>query len=593
MAPEPIAHGSLEQTPFAHVIVSIAQRGMEGTLAVWGETSGQDRLYFRDGQVVRARLLQPSADLVRGLLPLFRRTTTYAFYREDLVGPGQLEGAIDYRALLVAGLRGGVPDDAAEGVFARFAGQPLRLARGVDLAAYGFIAREQAFLDAFRAMPSTVAAAIGGAGHAKSATRVLYALAITRGLEVFEGSFERQSLTEMTQSGEGAPGRPSSAPGRSSAPQGTRSSAPATASTPATPSAGPPARSTATPATASATPATATAGPSTPATPSTPSTATPSTATPSTATPSAAPAAPRPRPATPQPTRASGDATPPAQNRQISSRIPRETDRYPAPRASLPPEAQERWQQVITKARTLDEQTYFQMLGVSHSANAESIRDAYFAQVKKWHPDRLPPDLAELRPLADEIFQHLTSAHETLSDVDERGKYLKTVQGGGGTPKADRELQRILGAAMEFQKVEVLIRRKEWDRAEALARELLEIVPNEADYHAALGLILWSSEGGKTEAALRSLDEALMLFEGHERALMTKARIFDRQGNKAGAVRLFEKVAKLYPKNVDAQRQVRLAKMRGLDTGSHAALEDDKSKKSDTGIFGKLFGGKK
>ena len=256
-------------------------------------------------------------------------------------------------------------------------------------------------------------------------------------------------------------------------------------------------------------------------------------------------------------------------------------------------EAQERWQQVITKARTLDEQTYFQMLGVSHSANAESIRDAYFAQVKKWHPDRLPPDLAELRPLADEIFQHLTSAHETLSDVDERGKYLKTVQGGGGTPKADRELQRILGAAMEFQKVEVLIRRKEWDRAEALARELLEIVPNEADYHAALGLILWSSEGGKTEAALRSLDEALMLFEGHERALMTKARIFDRQGNKAGAVRLFEKVAKLYPKNVDAQRQVRLAKMRGLDTGSHAALEDDKSKKSDTGIFGKLFGGKK
>jgi hypothetical protein len=73
---------------------------------------------------------------------------------------------------------------------------------------------------------------------------------------------------------------------------------------------------------------------------------------------------------------------------------------------------------------------------------------------------------------------------------------------------------------------------------------------------------------------------------------MTKARIFDRRGDKARAIRLFEQVAKLNPKNVDAQRQVRLAKMRGRDTGSHPASKA-RPKKDSGGLLGKLFGGKK
>ncbi len=515
--PQPIAHGSLEQTPFAHVLISIAHRGLVGTLAVWAPPGqqGQDRLFFRQGVIEKARLLEPSSDLARGLLPLFRRETTYAFYDQDLVGPGRLEGRVDARALLVAGLRGGLRESAAEAILARFAGQPLRVSRQTDLAAYELLPKERAFLDMFRAEPTTVEKAIQTAGSAKVARRVLYALAITKALEVFEGRFDRQSFTELSR-----------AAGPISRPQ-----------------------------------------------PPQPETPTP------TPTPAAAPAAPV-APAPPAPAR------PSSERRRRSSG----TSEPAGPPAELSDELKARWKKVVDRAKTLDEQNYFEMLGVDKAAGEGTIRDAYFAQVKTWHPDRLPPELAPLRERAETIFQHLTAAHETLSEPEERAKYLKQVQDGGGTPKADREMQRILGAAMEFQKVEVLIRRREWARAETLVRELMERVPEEADYHAALGLIRWQSGGDSSiDEALEYIDHALELTPNHERALMTKARLYDLRGNKAQAIRLFEQVVEINPKNVDAQRHVRLAKMRGQDTGSHKAAKAQKEK----GLFGKLFGSKK
>ena len=526
--PEPIAHGSLEQTPFAHVLISIAQRGLEGTLAVWAPAGqqGQDRLYFRQGQITKARLLAPSGDLMRGLLPLFRRETPYAFYQEDLVGADRVEGEVDARALLVAGLRGGLRESAADAVLERFAGAPLRVSRGAELARYGLLPKERAFLDMFRAGPTTIQRAIADAGDEKVARRVLYALAITQALEVFEGEFSRQSITERTAS------------------DGQRKSTPE----PKAPEPAPPAQ------------------------------------------PPASKAAEKPATPPTQPKAPLSDPPPSDQRRRPMSTAPPPRTVPP----ELSPELKKRWNEVVARADALDDQNYYQMLAVDQAAGPDAVRDAYFAQVKVWHPDRLPEELSPLRDTVQRIFRHLTGAHETLSDPEERKKYLKQVQDGGGTPKADRELQRILGAAMEFQKVEVLIRRRDWKRAEKLALELIDEVPDEADYHAALGLIRWQSVGDEgMDAGLLELDEALRLTPNHERALMTKARICDRKGDREQAVRLFERVIELNPKNVDAERQVRLAKMRGRDSGSPKAAKGDKSKDKSPGLFGKLFGGKK
>ncbi|MEM6954762.1 MAG: DnaJ domain-containing protein [Myxococcota bacterium] len=225
-----------------------------------------------------------------------------------------------------------------------------------------------------------------------------------------------------------------------------------------------------------------------------------------------------------------------------------------------------RWNEVVGYANRIDRLNYFEMLEVSMSANADDVRSAYFTKVKKWHPDRLPAELGALRETADVIFGYLTEAEQTLSDETLRADYLKTVKSGGGTPKANRKLNAVLLAALEFQKVEVLLRRKNYDDAEKLVVSLIESVPDEADFHAALGAIVFRRDGLEAaDQALKHLRKALKLNRDHERALMTKGRVYVRQGRQKEAYPLFEKVLQRNPKNVEAQRQLRLANMRSSD----------------------------
>lgn len=268
----------------------------------------------------------------------------------------------------------------------------------------------------------------------------------------------------------------------------------------------------------------------------------------------------------------------------------------PPPKGSTPParvpkrppglsnELTERWDQVVEYANRIDEQNYFEMLEITTHAGSEDIRNAYFTKVKYWHPDRLPPELNALRDIADIIFRHLTDAEKTLSDPDQRKEYFSAVQDGGGTPQTDRKLNTLLMAALEFQKVQVLLRRKDYATAERIVRELLESVPDEADYHAALGTILWRRHGVKSANEAMELSEhALSLHDRNEQALMTKAQILLRKEKIEEAYDIFRLVLESNPRNVDAQRQIRLGNMR----------QSKAPKKKGEGFLSGLFGSSK
>ena len=73
---------------------------------------------------------------------------------------------------------------------------------------------------------------------------------------------------------------------------------------------------------------------------------------------------------------------------------------------------------------------------------------------------------------------------------------------------------------------------------------------------------------------------------------MTKAEILDRGGDPQQALAVYGTIAEHFPNNVAAQRHLRLAKMRGTDTGRHPASRPDsgKIKKPDErGLLSKLF----
>ena len=65
-------------------------------------------------------------------------------------------------------------------------------------------------------------------------------------------------------------------------------------------------------------------------------------------------------------------------------------------------------------------QDYYQVIGVTRTANADDIKKAYRRLALQWHPDRHP---AEGRDAAEAKFKRISEAYEVLSDPEKRKRY--------------------------------------------------------------------------------------------------------------------------------------------------------------------------
>ncbi|MET0285395.1 MAG: DnaJ domain-containing protein [Polyangiales bacterium] len=237
---------------------------------------------------------------------------------------------------------------------------------------------------------------------------------------------------------------------------------------------------------------------------------------------------------------------------------------------SMPPSGlvatdEARWHELVALFKRMDALTHYELLGVPPSASGQEAQTAYFALVKKYHPDRLPPAFAPLTRAAQAMFERMTEANETLNHAERRAEYDRQVQGGGGTREAERTMRNVLESALEFQKAEVHVRRREFAQAQELVRSALSKNPDEADYHALNAWTLHLIHPGADapmDDILRSLDKALKSNPRHERAHYYRGVILKRLKRDNEAVRHFRAAAELNPHNVDAAREVRLASMR-------------------------------
>lgn len=272
-----------------------------------------------------------------------------------------------------------------------------------------------------------------------------------------------------------------------------------------------------------------------------------------------------------------------------------ELDRPPAPPPDLSREHVQLWEEIGAKIGAIDTQNYFEMLDLPRDAGSDAVRKAYYAQVKKWHPDRVPAELAALKPHVDRIFQHLTAASDTLCDEKRRGNYMRVLSDGGGTPESERKLAAIVQAAMDTQKAEVLLRRRDFEGALALLEGALELNAEDADALALHGWASFSAGGRDPARILRSIDRAIELSPQHDRAHFYRGMVLRKQGKEAEAVAAFERAAAHNPKNVDAVREVRLAKMRGTSSAATPGTASTSGTASKTtgagGLLSKLFGG--
>ena len=273
----------------------------------------------------------------------------------------------------------------------------------------------------------------------------------------------------------------------------------------------------------------------------------------------------------------------------------------PAAVAALPADLAARRAEILERAATIDREDYFLMLDLDRDASPDDVRGAFFALAKTWHPDRLPPRIADVRDACSRVFARLSEAHQTLSDPERRRRYMNLMTDGGATPEAQATIASVIEAATNFQKAEICLRRADYPQAEQLCKKAHEADPDQPDY---LAMLAWlyalkpENQGGvPTLAAIARLDKAISISNRCERAHFYRGSLYKRLGNASMAAKDFRRAYDLNPRNIDAAREVRLHDMRvhqgsaAPPKRSDAPIHDGTRKPSDksAGLFGKLF----
>lgn len=290
---------------------------------------------------------------------------------------------------------------------------------------------------------------------------------------------------------------------------------------------------------------------------------------------------------------ASGMPVPPAPT--SSSRIPAAPPS--SSRMSVPPaEVAAFRERIVKRAEEIDRLDYFQMLNIAKDAPTTEVQKAFFALAKTWHPDKLPQELFDVKDQCSKVFARLSEAHNTLTDVQKRQKYMQLVKEGGATPDEQAQVADVLEAVSEFQKAEFFIKRSEWSKAEEHVRRAYKLDAGQPDYVAALAWIEAlkpeNQSEEQTQKRITMLDEAIKINANCAKAYFYRGMLLKRIDKMPAAYKDFRKAVELDEHNIDAAREVRLYNMRkqpGASAPPSMRNSQQPPPKGGGGLFGKLF----
>ncbi len=86
-------------------------------------------------------------------------------------------------------------------------------------------------------------------------------------------------------------------------------------------------------------------------------------------------------------------------------------------------------QQISEFHSSIKGQDHYQVLGVEPGSDSEQIRAAYVGLIRQYHPNRYKgPQNDKTRQVLKEIFINVTRAYDTLSDIERRKEYQKSIE---------------------------------------------------------------------------------------------------------------------------------------------------------------------
>jgi curved DNA-binding protein CbpA len=206
--------------------------------------------------------------------------------------------------------------------------------------------------------------------------------------------------------------------------------------------------------------------------------------------------------------------------------------------------------------------SYYDVLGVARDSASDAIQSAFLVLAKRWHPDRLGPDYADVRDLSTRVFARISEANQVLTDPERRKQYDELLDQGGGAADEQEEVQRVVRAVAHFQRAQVLMKRNNLVAAEQEARIALEDDPSQADH---VALVAWfdsQKPGADLEEIVVRLSKAASMEPENLRVRWYRGQLLKRLGHEKRALDDFRLIAERDPRHVDAQRELRLFEMR-------------------------------
>lgn len=221
---------------------------------------------------------------------------------------------------------------------------------------------------------------------------------------------------------------------------------------------------------------------------------------------------------------------------------------------------------VREKAKVVEKEDLFQVLGLADNAPIDQVKNAYFELAKMYHPDRVSTQgLDSQRAEIELIFRRINEAYSTLSDETKRAQFLQQRKDGVFNVEDQAKALRMLEADNAFRRGEVFLRKNDLNSALREFTEATSKNPQEGEY---LAYHTWTKlclNQLKHAEAKPLFTQSIKLAPKCGRAQYYLGICLKEEGDLDRALSAFQKAVQLDSRLIEAEREARLINMRRGD----------------------------